>query len=133
MSYLLDTDRIIGALHSRQDALDLIANLVTDGVAMTVITVGELYEGAYRGPNTQMRLAQLQQFVHQFPVLPVTEPIIEVFAERRAQLRAQGTMIADLDLLIASTALYHDLDLVTRNLRHFRRVPGLRIYGQTSV
>jgi tRNA(fMet)-specific endonuclease VapC len=68
-----------------------------------------------------------------FPVLPVTEPIIEVFAEHRAQLRAQGTMIADLDLLIASTALYHDLDLVTRNLRHFRRVPGLRIYDQTSI
>jgi tRNA(fMet)-specific endonuclease VapC len=61
------------------------------------------------------------------------EPGLLTSREHRAQLRAQGTTIADLDLLIASTALYHDLVLVTRNLRHFRRVPGLRIYGQTST
>jgi predicted nucleic acid-binding protein len=133
VSYLLDSDRIIDALHSRQDALDLIIDLVADGVAISVITVGELYEGAYRGPRIRGRLAELRQFVHRFPVLPVTESIIEVFAEHRAQLRAQGTMIADLDLMIASTALYHGLILVTRNLRHFDHVPGLRIYGQSST
>jgi predicted nucleic acid-binding protein len=133
VSYLLDSDRIIDALHSRHDAVDLVANLAADGIAISVITLGELYEGTYRGPNAQARLSQLRQFAHQFPILPVTEPVIEIFAEHRAQLRAQGTMIADLDLLIASTALHHDLILVTRNLRHFRRVSGLRIYGQTST
>ena len=132
MSYLLDSDRIIDALHSRQDAIDLISTVIVDGVAISVITVGELYEGTYRSPDPQMRMNQLRQFLSQFPVLPVTQPIVEVFAAERARLRAQGTPIADFDLLIASTALHHNLTLVTRNLRHFRRVSGLRIYGEPA-
>ena len=44
---------------------------------------------------------------------------------RRALSRR--TRIADMDLMIAATAIAHDLEMVTGNLRHFDRVPGLRI------
>ncbi len=37
-------------------------------------------------------------------------------------------LIPDADLFIAATALHHDLTLVTRNLKHFERVPGIRLY-----
>ena len=46
----------------------------------------------------------------------------------RAFLRRQGQLIPDLDLLIAATALAHDLTLVTRNRRHFSRILSLRLY-----
>ena len=44
-------------------------------------------------------------------------------------------MIADMDILIAATAIAHDLTMLTRNRRHFERVPGLRLYddGQRSL
>ena len=133
MSYLFDSDGVIDALSSRQDALDHMSSLMADGIALSVITVGELFEGAYRVPVPQARIALLRAFIRQFPILPVPEPIVELFAEHRARLRSQGTVIADLDLLIASTALHHDLILVTRHLRHFTRIPGLRIFGQSSA
>jgi tRNA(fMet)-specific endonuclease VapC len=56
---------------------------------------------------------------------------MEVFARTRADLRRSGQLIADLDLLIAATALHHDLTLLTRNVRHFARIPGLRLYQST--
>ncbi len=56
---------------------------------------------------------------------------MDQFAVLRADLRRRGQLIPDLDLLIAATALSHDLALLTRNVRHFARIPGLRIYLTT--
>lgn len=53
---------------------------------------------------------------------------MERFAETRALLRRRGQGLADFDLLIAATALRHDLTLMTFNFRHFERVPGLKLY-----
>jgi tRNA(fMet)-specific endonuclease VapC len=52
------------------------------------------------------------------------------FARIRGQLRRQGLTVQDPDLLIAATALTHQLTLVTRNLRHFRRIPDLMIHTE---
>ena len=58
----------------------------------------------------------------------MTTEIAERFASLRATLRRQGQPLADMDLLIAATALEHDLTLVSRNALHFARVPGLRLH-----
>jgi len=49
------------------------------------------------------------------------------FARVRSLLRRQGNLIPDLDLLIAATALEHELVLLTRNRRHFERISQLRL------
>lgn len=41
---------------------------------------------------------------------------------------SDGILIPDTDLLIAATAIYHNLALVTGNIRHFNRIPNLNIY-----
>jgi tRNA(fMet)-specific endonuclease VapC len=45
----------------------------------------------------------------------------------RAELERRGTLIGDADLRIASIALTHDLTVVTANVRHFQKVPGLAV------
>ena len=57
------------------------------------------------------------------------EAVMLRFARMRSELRRQGNLIPDFDLLIAATALEHDLILMTRNTRHFARIAGLRLYG----
>ena len=58
-----------------------------------------------------------------------TLAVTVALARRRVLLqRRQGQLIPDLDLLIAATALHHDLTLLTRNIRHFNRIPELRLY-----
>ena len=53
---------------------------------------------------------------------------MDVFARTRVELRRAGRLIPDLDLLIAATAIHHDLTLLTRNVRHFGRIPELQLY-----
>lgn len=73
----------------------------------------------------------MREFLGDFAILPITDEVVERFARTRATLRQQGRMIPDMDLLIVSTALEADPTLVTRNLRHFTRIPGLQLYTRT--
>lgn len=59
---------------------------------------------------------------------PMTKPIMQRFARIRGELRRTGNIIGDFDILIAATALHHNLTLVTRNLRDYNRIPNLDIY-----
>ena len=72
-----------------------------------------------------------RNFLSDYPALPLTDPIMTIFARTRADLRSRGMRIPDLDLLIAATAIEHGLTLLTRNRRHFDRVPGLRLYQES--
>ena len=90
--------------------------------------MAEVYEGAFGTPDPEATLADFREFLGLYAILPLTDSIIERFARLRAYLRLQGQRIPDMDLLIAATALDHDLTLVTRNFRHFERIPNLTLY-----
>lgn len=129
MTYLVDTDVIIDALHSRRDGVELLERLAPAGLAISVISVGELEEGAHLASDPGTHLATVRQFISGYQILPVTMPIMSQFAELRAGLRRAGLLIADFDLVIAATAIAHDYSLLTRNIRHFGRIPDLRRYS----
>jgi tRNA(fMet)-specific endonuclease VapC len=125
---LVDSDRIIDGLSGRSAAIELLESVSQHGLAISAVTVGEVFEGAYLRPAPGVALARYWQFLDGYEVFPVTAEIADTFAHVRADLCRAGNLIPDLDLLIASTAIVHDLTLLTRNQRHFARVPGLRLY-----
>jgi predicted nucleic acid-binding protein len=59
-------------------------------------------------------------------ILNIDENIARIFAEQRAKLRKENRLIDNFDLLIGSTALYHNLELLTDNVKHFERIENLR-------
>lgn len=132
MTYLIDSDILISAAIGRQDAQELIDDATRYGVAISVVSLGEVYEGAVSGLQGEDRtkLNYLRRFLQVFPVIALDDPIMELFARIRADLRSQGQLIADLDVLIAASALKHDLTLVSRNVRHFQRIPDLRLRSE---
>ena len=109
-------------------AQHLLARLSDDGLAVSIIAVAELSEGAFGTPDPQATLDGFRAFLSDFAILPVTDPIVEQFARLRATLCRQGQRIPDMDLLIAATAIAEDLVLITRNVRHFARLPDLQLY-----
>ena len=128
MRYLVDTDRVADWLNGRPDATQLLSSLAPDGLAISLITYGEIYDGIYYGRDPKRSERVFLQLLRWVDVLPLSRSAMKRFARLRGQLRRTGQLIADPDLLIAATALERDLTLLTRNQRHFARIPGLRLY-----
>lgn len=127
MSYLLDTDAVADWLNNRPEALRLLPTLQPEGMAISLITYGEVYDGIYCGRDPRAAEQAFLRFLRGVIVLPLNRAILRRFAALRGDLRRRGFGIGDLDRMIAPTALHYDLTLVTRNLRHSSRVPGLNI------
>ncbi len=125
--YLVDPDVVVSYLNGRTDAVALLNRLLPDGVAISVITFGEIYEGAYFGSDPARHMVGFRRFLRSVRVLHVNRSVAREFGHLRGLLRRQGQLLPAPDLLIAATALVYDLTLVTRNLRHFQRIPGLRL------
>jgi tRNA(fMet)-specific endonuclease VapC len=130
---LVDSDRVADWLRGRPAAVRLLESLEPDGLAISLVTYGEIYEGIYYGRDPAGSERVFRAFLRAVDVLPLTRPIMRRFARLRGDLRRQGRLIGDPDLLIAATALHHNLTLVTGNRDHFRRVPGLRLYPTEHV
>lgn len=126
--YLVDSDWIIDGLAGLPAVLERLDRHNDDGLAVSIISYGEIFEGAFHSSDPEIHLAMFRRFLSGFNVLGLDVSVMEVFARTRAQLRRQGNLIPDMDLLIAATALSYDLILMTNNRRHFTRVPDLRLY-----
>ena len=127
--YLLDTDWIVDVLHGQEQATQTLLELAAFGLALSMITYGELYEGAHYARDPESALAGLRDFLAGKEILPLTLAIMERFAIVRGALpRPIRRQVGDLDVLIATTALEHDLTLLTRNLRDFQHIPNLKLY-----
>ncbi len=90
-----------------------------------MITYGEIYEGIYFGVNQTAHEQGFAAVLRWVDVLSLNRSIMKRYARLRGQLRQSGMLIGDADTLIAATALYYNLTLVTANTRHFSRIPQL--------
>lgn len=130
MRYLLDTDFVIDHLTGQADALDTLTRLLPDGVAVSMITFSEIYEGIYGSRDPRAAAAAFTTFLRGVPVLPVSRSVAKRTATLRLELRQQGRAVNHraLDLIIAATALDLGLTLVTRNRRDYGDISGLELY-----
>jgi predicted nucleic acid-binding protein len=130
MAYLFDTDAISEVLKPRPAAgyVRWLAALPREEQFTSAVVVGELYKGAFRSSAVARHLENIEKRVlPAVTVLSYDAPAARVYGQIRAQLESAGRPLADADLQIAATALLHDLELVTGNVKHFRRVPQLRV------
>ncbi|HKS69704.1 MAG TPA: PIN domain-containing protein [Ktedonobacterales bacterium] len=125
--YLLDTDSLIFLL-KRQPTVEARARQAgMQTLALSAITVAEVLYGAYASSNAARSLQETWALVRQLGhIIDVNSTVADKFGEIKADLRRQGLLIADFDLLIGATALASQRVLVTNNQRHFQR---LAVYG----
>jgi tRNA(fMet)-specific endonuclease VapC len=128
LSYLIDTDWIADYLAGKPAAIALLDSLKDDGLAISLVTFGEIYDGVYHGRNPVAAERSFLALLRRLEVLDLNRDIMRRFARIRGQLRTTGRTLGDADILIAATAMHHGLMLVTRNRRHYDRIPGLTMY-----
>ncbi len=129
--YLLDTD-ILNNLLRRTPSTVLIAKLASvppEQQLTSAITLGELLYEAYRlQPESGTLPERLEKtLLPNLPVVPFDAEAAYRYGETRAELEHHGVFIGDADLRIASIALARGLTVVTGNVQHFQRVPGLPV------
>lgn len=125
--YLLDTNTVVDYFRGRGDVAKNLMAVPPSEVALPAIAAYEVWVGVLGSQNARRRQAQYEQFIAHFEVLAFDAAVGRRAAELRHALERRGAGIAPLDTLIAATALAHNATLVTRNVREFARVEGLKV------
>jgi tRNA(fMet)-specific endonuclease VapC len=129
MAYLIDSDWVIDYLAGIPEALGLLDRLADERIAISIVTYMEVYQGVERSDEPKEAERQLASFLESVPLLPISPAVARRCAGLRETLRRQGRRVNNraLDLLLAATAIEHNLTLVTRNVRDYADIPGLAI------
>ncbi|MFO7970449.1 MAG: type II toxin-antitoxin system VapC family toxin [Desulfobacterales bacterium] len=130
--YLLDTDTIIFSLKGNTSVKKNLLFHINDPIKTSVITLMELYYGAYKSQKVTGNLAKIKTLEQSIEIITPGLESAEVFGMLKSQLEKTGSRLDDFDLIIAACALAHNLTLVTNNEKHFQRIEGLKLANWTK-
>jgi predicted nucleic acid-binding protein len=130
---LLDTD-VFSFLNKRGDTrADLYRPHITGKtIALSFVTVGELYTWTVTRQWSPRRIAELEQRLKAAVIVPYDVELCKTYAKLRATLQAKAIGVGANDLWIAACAVRHSLPLVTHNYKHFAPIPGLQIISESN-
>jgi tRNA(fMet)-specific endonuclease VapC len=126
MKYMLDTDTISFALRGHGGVGDQIRARKPSELCMSAITLGELRYGAERKGSRRLH-GLIDSFAATLEIASFDETAAGEYGRIACILADRGTPIGDFDVLIAAHAVSLQRTLVTNNLRHLSRVPGLSL------
>lgn len=135
MGMMVDTNVFIHFEKSSK-AIELSPWEPSERVYVSVVTVSELLMGVHRADSQerrQRRLAFVEAIIAGIGALDFTLDCARMHAEIYAELAKKGQPIGAHDLIIAATARYHDLSILTDNVEEFSRVPGLRVIPFVTI
>jgi tRNA(fMet)-specific endonuclease VapC len=134
MGLVLDSGVLIAAERGAKPVSELLARLEQvhgeTEIVLSSITVIELEHGLHRANTPELakkRREYLDTVFAAIPVEPFTKEMAQAAAKIDADAKQSGRVIPFPDLLIGVTALHFDYAVGTRNLRHFRMIPGLNV------
>jgi tRNA(fMet)-specific endonuclease VapC len=122
-----DSDFIVDLDRGRPAAIAKLDELEQRGepVYTTAINVAELYHGAHSSRNIDRAVGRIEKILNRFSILNFDYDSAKLWGELAGRLKSNS--IGELDLFIASMALANKQALVTKNKKHFERVPNLQI------
>ena len=127
MEYLIDSDAVIDFLVGDDAAVALFRDIVPRGIAVSALTLGDLLDSASLGPDPDAFGASLDRALAGMHILSFDEDVARRFATLRLMLREDNGRLSDGDLIVAATAIFHDLTLISRFPRWFGLILDLRL------
>ena len=123
----LDTNIITAFLKNDSRVVKRVSDYLEffDKLTINIISYYEILRGL-KDLGNEEKLRRFDNFIQENELVFITKDTIEKAAEIYAYLKKEGNLIEDADILMASTAIVEDLVLITNNIKHFKRVKGLR-------
>jgi tRNA(fMet)-specific endonuclease VapC len=129
MTYVLDTNAVSALMKGSPAVIDRLATTERAEVAVPQPVLAEIAFGIERLPRSKRRAALQARFdllCAELPRMEWTDIVSQTYGRIKVWLERRGTRIEDFDAAIAAHALAVDATLVTANLDHMMRIPGLR-------
>ncbi len=136
MRYLIDSDVMIDLIEGRVNAVDFLDDDLFEGtLAISAVTYAELYTGVSRSDYPSRAQARIEHFVVNSgsDVVPLSAEAARLAGHINGSLKKIGSTTGLLDVMNAAIAIVHDCTLVTRNVRHYERVPNLKFVSPTET
>lgn len=119
---VIDSNILIDAMNGIVDAVAFLEEQQVTEIQISIVSAMELIAGC----RNKTEMTELQKFFQKCTFLPITAAVSHVaFQLMESFYLSHGLVLPD--ALIAATALEHDLTLYTRNMRHFRMIPQLKV------
>lgn len=118
---------LVAILRKEEDVIQRVEKEASQGTRLstTPVNLCELYDGVYGSRNPTKELAKVDDLVNLLDILEFNMDTCRKYGEKINQVPLKHEPIGDFDLIIACIAMSHDQTLATRDVEHFRRVPGL--------
>ena len=128
MIYTLDTNALTALLTGRGNIGERFLGALSrrDEVTLNAVSYYEMKRGLFL-PRFARRLTQFEAFVKDYRSLPMDVASLDVAVDIYQKLRTTGTLLEDADVFAAGIAVANNAVLVTRNIKHFARVEGLKL------
>jgi tRNA(fMet)-specific endonuclease VapC len=127
ITYLADTDVCIRVLKKKNHEFIERFAAKRNVIAVSSVTVFELYAGAENYENKNHRCSVIEEFLDLLSVIPLDTKSSRVAGAIHGQLMKSGMRIGSYDVLNAGIALSRGLIIATNNLREYNRVPDLLV------
>jgi predicted nucleic acid-binding protein len=136
LGLVLDSSAVISAERNKQAIADFIeAILRMHGpldLSLSPVTVAELVHGIYRAKTPaagHLRREYVEELVSLIPIYPMTGRTAWLVGQIEGQEAGRGNVLPFNDLMIAAAAIEQGYGVLTANIRHFQKIPGLRVFS----
>ncbi len=127
MKYLLDTNICVYLLNGNDLLEKKVRRIGVHSIGITHTVLSELYYGAYNSSRVRDNLKRIDEFRENISILSENVESARQFGKIKAELKSNGSLIDDFDILIASIAVANSYAVVTNNENHFSRIKGLKV------
>lgn len=128
--YLLDTNICIYFIKGLYRLDKKILEVGEQNCFISEITIAELKYGVENSKTIETMRPIVETFISKFAVIPVFSAL-DIYAKEKANLRRQGLMVDDFDILIGATSIANDMVMVTNNVSHLGRLSKINIENWT--
>jgi tRNA(fMet)-specific endonuclease VapC len=129
--YLLDTNILIEFMNGNPSVVDHVLSVGIDHCCMSVISLHELYFGAYYAKTKkeeyfEKEMKRINKLLERFTVLPLPENA-DGYGQIKMSLRLAGKLADEFDMIIGGQAQTIGLTVVTDNVKHFELMPEVKV------
>ncbi|MBP7803057.1 MAG: type II toxin-antitoxin system VapC family toxin [Saprospiraceae bacterium] len=124
--YLLDTNIAIFYMKGKYNLDERFGNITPGNLFISEITLAELKYGVENSEHSEKNRKVLDLFLTGVKILPIFHAL-DLYAKEKVRLQKAGTRIDDFDLLIGTTAITHNLVMVSNNTSHFKIIKGIKL------